>query len=124
MSPEDWVDFSNVNVQKADKQRNNSLALRALIDRILSQTASDMRKQCETVNIAFKNRVKETKDAKNKLEIHLAKVNTKGQSADIVEKIGQGHQPVPLIQRLGLLCLTNFNFVVLSCFLFLSLKCP
>ncbi|XP_034608513.1 tektin-1 isoform X2 [Trachemys scripta elegans] len=74
VSPEDWVDFSNVNVEKADKQRNNSLALRALIDRILSQTASDMRKQCETVNVAFKNRVKETKDAKNKLEIHLAKV--------------------------------------------------
>ncbi|CAM5111093.1 unnamed protein product [Natator depressus] len=74
VSPEDWVDFSNVNVEKADKQRNNSLMLRALIDRILSQTASDMRKQCETVNIAFKNRVKETKDAKNKLEIHLAKV--------------------------------------------------
>ncbi|XP_039363230.1 tektin-1 isoform X3 [Mauremys reevesii] len=74
VSPEDWVDFSNVNIEKADKQRNNSLALRALIDRILSQTASDMRKQCETVNIAFKNRVKETKDAKNKLEIHLAKV--------------------------------------------------
>ncbi|XP_067394085.1 tektin-1 isoform X3 [Emydura macquarii macquarii] len=74
VSPEDWVDFSNVNVEKADKQRNNSLALRALIDRILSQTASDMRKQCEMVNVAFKNRVKETKDAKNKLEIHLAKV--------------------------------------------------
>ncbi|KAM9118006.1 tektin-1 [Pangshura tecta] len=74
VSPEDWVDFSNVNIEKADKQRNNSLALRALIDRILSQTASDMCKQCETVNIAFKNRVKETKDAKNKLEIHLAKV--------------------------------------------------
>ncbi|XP_074869759.1 tektin-1 isoform X2 [Carettochelys insculpta] len=74
VSPEDWVDFSNVNVEKADKQRNNSLALRALIDRILSQTASDMHKQCETVNTAFKNRVRETKDAKNKLEIHLAKV--------------------------------------------------
>ncbi|XP_006113349.1 tektin-1 isoform X1 [Pelodiscus sinensis] len=74
VSPEDWVDFSNANVEKADKQRNNSLALRALIDRILSQTAGDMRKQCETVNIAFKNRVKETKDAKNKLEMHLAKV--------------------------------------------------
>uniref|UniRef100_A0A8D0G9I4 Tektin n=1 Tax=Sphenodon punctatus TaxID=8508 RepID=A0A8D0G9I4_SPHPU len=74
VSPEDWIDFSNVNVEKADKQRNNSLALRALIDRILSQTASDLRKQCEMVNIAFKNRVKETKDAKNKLEVHLAKV--------------------------------------------------
>ncbi|XP_063002730.1 tektin-1 [Elgaria multicarinata webbii] len=74
VSPEEWVDFSNVNVEKADKQRNNSLALRALIDRILSQTAGDMHKQNNTVNVAFRNRVKETKDAKSKLETHLAKV--------------------------------------------------
>ncbi|NXE87143.1 TEKT1 protein, partial [Menura novaehollandiae] len=74
VSPEDWIDFSNINVEKADKQRNNSLALRALIDGILSQTANDMRKQCEMVNIAFRNRVKEVKDAKHKLETLLAMV--------------------------------------------------
>ncbi|XP_053130610.1 tektin-1 isoform X2 [Hemicordylus capensis] len=74
VSPEEWLDFSNVNVEKADKQRNNSLALEALIDSILSQIMSDVRKQNETVNVAFWNRVKETKDAKNKLEVHLAKV--------------------------------------------------
>ncbi|XP_006031352.1 tektin-1 [Alligator sinensis] len=74
VSPQDWIDFSNINVEKADKQRNNSLALRALIDSILSQTAGDLRKQCDTVNVAFRNRVKETKDAKSKLETHLAKV--------------------------------------------------
>ncbi|XP_015264603.1 PREDICTED: tektin-1 [Gekko japonicus] len=77
VSPQEWVEFSNVNVEKADKQRNNSLALRALIDSILSQTAGDMRKQNKTVNIAFQNRVKETKDAKAKLETHLAKVSTR-----------------------------------------------
>ncbi|XP_074451335.1 tektin-1 isoform X2 [Larus michahellis] len=74
VSPEDWIDFSNMNVEKAEKQRNNSLALRALIDGILSQTASDMRKQRETVNVVFRNRVKEVKDAKNKLETLLAMV--------------------------------------------------
>ncbi|XP_068276057.1 tektin-1-like isoform X2 [Nyctibius grandis] len=74
VSPEDWIDFSTVNVEKADKQRNNSLALRALIDSILSQTANDVRKQCETVNAAFRNRVKEVKDAKHKLETLLAMV--------------------------------------------------
>ncbi|NWV44256.1 TEKT1 protein, partial [Grantiella picta] len=74
VSPEDWIDFSNVNVEKADKQRNSSLALRALIDGILSQTANDMRKQCEMVNIAFRNRVREVKDAKHKLEALLAMV--------------------------------------------------
>ncbi|XP_038615486.1 tektin-1 [Tachyglossus aculeatus] len=74
VSFEDWVEFSDINVQKADKQRNNSLTLEALIDRILSQTTHDLRKQLDTVNVAFKNRVNETKDAKNKLVIHLAKV--------------------------------------------------
>ncbi|XP_044312083.1 tektin-1 [Varanus komodoensis] len=74
VSPKEWVDFSNMNVEKADKQRNNSLALRALIDTILSQTASDMRKQNDVVNTAFRARVKETEDAKSKLEMHLAKV--------------------------------------------------
>ncbi|NWW90013.1 TEKT1 protein, partial [Rhynochetos jubatus] len=74
VSPEDWIDFSNTNIEKADKQRNNSLALRALIDGILVQTANDVRKQRETVNVAFRNRVKEVKDAKHKLETLLAMV--------------------------------------------------
>ncbi|XP_064022267.1 tektin-1 [Pogoniulus pusillus] len=74
VSPEDWVDFSTINIEKADKQRNNSLALRALIDAILSQTASDLRRQCQVVNAAFTNRVKEVKDAKHKLETLLAMV--------------------------------------------------
>ncbi|KFV84395.1 Tektin-1, partial [Struthio camelus australis] len=74
VSLEDWIDFSNVNIEKADKQRNSSLALRALIDRILSQTVNDMRKQFETVNVAFRNRVKEVKVAKHKLETLLAMV--------------------------------------------------
>ncbi|XP_039938441.1 tektin-1 isoform X1 [Hirundo rustica] len=74
ISPEDWINFSNINVEKADKQRNNSLALKALIGGILSQSANDMRKQCEMVNAAFRNRVKEVKDAKHKLETLLAMV--------------------------------------------------
>ncbi|KAM6239502.1 tektin-1 isoform 3-T5 [Spheniscus humboldti] len=74
VSPEDWIDFSNINIEKADKQRNNSLALGALIDGILSQTRNDMRKQCEMVNVAFRNKVKEVKDAKHKLETLLAMV--------------------------------------------------
>jgi len=57
------------------------LALRALIDGILSQTANDMRKQCEIVNVAFRNKVKEVKDAKHKLETLLAMVSGRGQSA-------------------------------------------
>ncbi|XP_058416000.1 tektin-1 isoform X1 [Diceros bicornis minor] len=74
VSLEDWLDFSNTNVEKADKQRNNSLMLKALVDRVLSQTASDLRKQCDVVDTAFRNGLKETKDARDKLADHLAKV--------------------------------------------------
>lgn len=74
VSLEDWLDFSNTNVEKADKQRNNSLTLKALVDRILLQTASDLRKQCDVVDTAFENGLKETKGARDKLAIHLAKV--------------------------------------------------
>lgn len=74
VSLEDWLDFSNTNVEKADKQRNNSLTLKALVDRILLQTASDLRKQCDVVDTAFENGLKETKGARDKLAVHLAKV--------------------------------------------------
>ncbi|KAM7231772.1 hypothetical protein CapIbe_016533 [Capra ibex] len=74
VSLEDWLDFSNTNVEKADKQRNNSLTLKALVDRILSQTANDLRRQCDVVDTAFKNGLKETKDARDKLALHLDKV--------------------------------------------------
>lgn len=76
MSLEDWLDFSSTNVEKADKQRNNSLTLKALVDRILSQTANDLRKQCDVVDTAFKNGLKDTKDARDKLAVHLAKVRS------------------------------------------------
>ncbi|XP_034502748.1 tektin-1 isoform X2 [Ailuropoda melanoleuca] len=74
VSLEDWLDFSNSNVEKADRQRNNSLALKALVDRILSQTASDLCRQCDVVDTAFRTGLKETKAARDQLAAHLAKV--------------------------------------------------
>ncbi|XP_029785088.1 tektin-1 isoform X2 [Suricata suricatta] len=74
VSLEDWLDFSNANVEKAARQSHNSLALKALVDRVLSQTASDLRRQCDVVDTAFQNGLKETKDARDKLAAHLAKV--------------------------------------------------
>ncbi|NXO77417.1 TEKT1 protein, partial [Sitta europaea] len=74
VTPEDWIEFSNINVEKADKQRNNSLALKALIDNTLSQAAKDMHKQYEKVNTAFRNRAREVKEAKHELETLLAMV--------------------------------------------------
>lgn len=74
VTPDEWEDFSNVNILEAEKQRQNSVNLRSAIDGILQATANDMKKQKETVDIALERRIAETRDAKEKLEDHLSKV--------------------------------------------------
>ncbi|XP_069040451.1 tektin-1 [Lepisosteus oculatus] len=74
VTPGEWEDFSNLNIVKADKQKNNSLSLRTLIDSLLEQTADDLSRQHQAVSNALQIRVRETKSAKSHLEEHLAKV--------------------------------------------------
>jgi len=73
-TPDEWQDFSDDNNVAAEKQRQNSVALRSLIDGILQSTANDMKRQCELVDDAMTRRIHETRDAKCKLEEHLSKV--------------------------------------------------
>lgn len=75
-TPDQWEDFSNANILNAEKQRQNSEALRSIADGILQSTANDMRLQKEAVDIALDIRIEETRSAKLKLEGHLAKVDT------------------------------------------------
>lgn len=103
MSLEDWLDFSNTNVEKADKQRNNSLTLKALVDRVLSQTANDLRKQCDVVDTAFKNGLKETKDARDKLAVHLSKVSSLQGTWKNILRFHHGNLERPQRQAAGLL---------------------
>ena len=77
MCPEDWQDYSDANINKAERERQSSVDLRSLVDGILQQTSNDMRKQCSEVNFAFQKRINETKDAKSKMEDHLNKVTYK-----------------------------------------------
>jgi tektin-1 len=74
VTPDQWEDYSNKNILMGEQQRQNSVQLRSLIDGILQATANDMNKQRETVDIAFTRRIAETRDAKDKLEDHLKKV--------------------------------------------------
>ncbi|XP_013403743.1 tektin-1 [Lingula anatina] len=74
VTPEDWETYSNENIEKAERERNNSVQLRTIIDGVLQQTCNDMQKECECVNIAFQKRIDETKDTKGKLENHLSRV--------------------------------------------------
>jgi tektin-1 len=56
--PEDWQDYSDANINKAERERQSSVDLRSLVDGILQQTSNDMRKQCSEVNFAFQKRIK------------------------------------------------------------------
>jgi tektin-1 len=73
-TPDQWEDFSNQNIIDAEKQRQNTAALRAILDGVLQSTCADMRKQKECADVALLKRIAETRDAKEKLEAHLAKV--------------------------------------------------
>jgi hypothetical protein len=73
-SPEEWQDFSNENIELAERERQNSTNLRSNIDGILQQVSNDQRKQVDATNLAFNKRIDETKDTKGKLEDHLNRV--------------------------------------------------
>lgn len=74
MTPEEWEEFSNKNLLKAERENNSSSNLRSIIDGILMQSLDDLQKQCRAVNLAFEHRIEETQKAKTKLEDHLLKV--------------------------------------------------
>ncbi|XP_068921732.1 tektin-4 [Petaurus breviceps papuanus] len=72
-SPETWGKFSHDTIYRAEREKMASVNLRHLIDNILSDTAEDLRLQCDTVNLAFAKCCEELEDAKYKLQNHLIK---------------------------------------------------
>jgi len=73
-TPDQWEDFSNRNILETDKQCQNSAALRVIVDGVLQTASNDMRRQKEETDVTLARRIEETRDAKEKLEAHLAKV--------------------------------------------------
>ncbi|XP_061074095.1 tektin-1 [Conger conger] len=74
VTPEGWETSSDINISKAEKERNASASLRTLIHRVLGQTAEDMRGQHRAAASALQLRVQETKDAKEQIEDRLHKI--------------------------------------------------
>lgn len=73
-SREEWMDFTNTNIWEAEKQRQNSKAMRTVIDGLLQATTNDMKRQKDATDTAFYRRIAETRDSKEKLEEHLRRV--------------------------------------------------
>lgn len=76
--PESWARYTQENIARSQKERASSERLRGEIDSVLRQCANDMWNMFNTVNNAFNTRIRETTDARNKLQAHLQRVsNTK-----------------------------------------------
>jgi tektin-3 len=71
--PASWLQFTQENLARAQKEREASVKLRGDMDALMRQCANDMWNQFNCVNNSFGARVQETKDAKNKMQAHLQK---------------------------------------------------
>ncbi|XP_008853906.1 tektin-3 [Nannospalax galili] len=71
--PESWAKFTDDNILRSQSERAASAKLRDDIENLLVVTANEMWNQFNKVNLAFTNRIAETADAKNKIQIHLSK---------------------------------------------------
>ncbi|XP_045174738.1 tektin-3-like isoform X1 [Mercenaria mercenaria] len=69
--PESWARYTQENIARSQKERACSERLRGEIDSTLRACANDMWNMFNTVNNAFNTRIRETTDARNKLQAHL-----------------------------------------------------
>ena len=72
--PESWAKLTDDNILRSQSERAASAKLRDDVQNLLVVTANEMWNQFNKVNLAFTSRIAETADAKNKIQIHLAKV--------------------------------------------------
>ncbi|XP_054650626.1 tektin-1 isoform X2 [Dunckerocampus dactyliophorus] len=70
----EWERSSDFNIAKAEQQKTNSVALRALVESLLAQTAADMQKQFQATSTALQQNVQQIKSAKSQMEEQLTKV--------------------------------------------------
>lgn len=71
--PESWARYTQENIARSQKERAASERLRGEIDSTLRQCANDMWNNFNAVNNGFNTRIRETTDARNKLQAHLQK---------------------------------------------------
>lgn len=73
--PETWAKFSNDNIRHSQNMRANSIRLREEAENLFESLSNQMWKQFTNTNLAFKARISEVMDVKNKLQTQLAKVS-------------------------------------------------
>jgi len=72
--PDQWQNFTEVNIAKAERERDNSKNLRSVTDGVLRQTTEDQLAANNLTTFQFKERIADTKRAKKEFEENLDKV--------------------------------------------------
>lgn len=73
---EEWEKFTKDNIEKAAKEINSARQLRAYTDIIIKQAIEDLWSQYHAVNNAFKRRIAQIREAKNKMEVQHSEVSS------------------------------------------------
>jgi len=71
--PESWARYTQENIARSQKERASSERLRGEIDSTLRHCANEMWNNFNGVNNSFNTRIRESTDARNKLQAHLQK---------------------------------------------------
>ncbi|CAB1344349.1 unnamed protein product [Coregonus sp. 'balchen'] len=69
-----WVCSTQDNLSVAQREEQASVELRLLVERVLQETAEDLRVQCSNVDQAFSQRCLQLTEAKTQLELHLTQI--------------------------------------------------
>uniref|UniRef100_A0A4W4EMM5 Tektin n=1 Tax=Electrophorus electricus TaxID=8005 RepID=A0A4W4EMM5_ELEEL len=85
-----WLGFTHTNLGLAEREQAASSALRQLCERVLLETAEDLRAQCASVEQAFSLRCQELTQAKSQLELQLTQV---------LEQIGAQERNISSLQQ-------------------------
>lgn len=102
-TPESWAQFTHDNIARAEHERLASIQLRALVDNVIQDTSRDIKEQADAVDAAFRRRVAEVQEAKERLEDNLKKIcdtilDAERAIADIKRAIKAKEDPMKVAQ--------------------------
>lgn len=121
VTPVQWGNHSDFNIAKAEQQKRNSVSLRALVESLLAQTASDMQKQFQATSAAFQFNIKQLKTVKSHMEdqltkagLHFVYFHISDDQAHCIEYSKPVYQRSDLFDHRGVTVVSRFPYLPFS----------
>ncbi|CAH8612036.1 unnamed protein product [Heterobilharzia americana] len=73
--PEKWAEHTSANLKRSQAERATSQSIREAVEHCLGSTFSKIRELWSSTNASLSQRIHETMDAKNRIQVQLEKVN-------------------------------------------------